>query len=116
MAHGGPLRIASRTYERGLGTVAFTRLEYVLGGRWEAFHARCGIDDAAGPEGDATFRVLADGRVLAEVRRRRGEPPASLHVDVKGVDRLVLETSPGDSYVSDFCDWAEARVFNASGG
>jgi hypothetical protein len=112
MALGGPLRLASRAYERGIGMVAFTRLEYVLGGRWEAFYARCGIDDAAGPEGDATFRVLGDGRPLVEVRHRRGEPPAPVRVDVKGVDRLVLEVAPGESYVSDFCDWAEARVFN----
>ena len=36
-----------------------------------------------------------------------------LHLDVKGVDRLVLEVEPGTSYISDFCDWADARVFNA---
>ncbi|MCK6458879.1 MAG: NPCBM/NEW2 domain-containing protein [Planctomycetes bacterium] len=116
MALGGPLRLGARAYERGLGTVAYTRLEYVLGGRWDTFYARCGIDDAAGSEGDAVFRVLGDGKVLAEVRRRKGDPPETVRVDVKGTDRLVLETLPGDSYVSDFCDWAEARVFGAMAG
>jgi hypothetical protein len=116
MALGGPLRLAGRSYERGLGTVAYTKLEYVLGGRWGTFFARCGIDDAAGPEGDALFRVLGDGKVLAEVRRRRGEPPETVRVDVTGLDRLVLEAVPGESYVSDFCDWAEARVFAAPSG
>ena len=29
------------------------------------------------------------------------------------MDRLVLEADPGESYTSDFCDWAQARVFNA---
>jgi hypothetical protein len=116
MALGGPLRLGTRTYERGIGTVSFTRLEYVLGGRWETFYARCGIDDAAGAEGDAVFRVLGDGKVLAEVRRRKGEEPETVRVDVKGVDRLVLETAPGGSYVSDFCDWADARVFSARSG
>ncbi len=113
MALGGPIRLGARAYERGLGTLAYTRLEYVLGGRWETFYARCGIDDAAGAEGDAVFRVTGDGKVLAEIRRRKGEPPEAVRLDVKGVDRLVLETAPGDSYVSDFCDWAEARVFSA---
>ena len=28
------------------------------------------------------------------------------------IDRLVLEALPGDSYTSDLCDWAEARVYN----
>ena len=113
MALGGPLRIAGRSYERGIGVLSYTRLEYVLGGRWETFFARCGIDDTAGAEGDAVFRVLGDGKVLKEVRRRRGEPPETVRVDVAGIDRLVLEALPGDSYISDFCDWAEARVFNA---
>lgn len=113
MALGGPLRLSARTYERGLGVLSHARLEYVLAGRWETFYARCGIDDVAGAEGDAVFRVLGDGKVLAEVRRRRGEEPLTVRVDVTGIDRLVLESLPGDSYVSDFCDWAEARVFNA---
>jgi hypothetical protein len=116
MALGGPLRLDGRTYERGLGSLSYARLEYVLGGRWGTFYARCGIDDAAGAEGDAVFRVLGDGKALAEVRRRRGEPPEVVRVDVTGVDRLVLEAVPGDSYVSDFCDWAEARVFNTGAG
>ncbi|HEX5137335.1 MAG TPA: NPCBM/NEW2 domain-containing protein [Planctomycetota bacterium] len=116
MALGGPLRLGSQAYERGIGALAYTRLEYVLGGRWETFYARCGIDDAAGPEGDAVFRVLGDGKVLAEMRRRKGEAPEAVRVDVTGVDRLVLEALPGDSYVSDFCDWADARVFSAHDG
>jgi hypothetical protein len=116
MALGGPLRLGSETCERGIGTIAYTKLEYVLGGRWETFYARCGIDDAAGSEGDAVFRVLGDGKVLAEVRRRKGDRPETVRVDVKGIDRLVLETEPGDSYVSDFCDWADARVFSARAG
>lgn len=113
MVLGGPLRIGARVYDRGVGVAAYSRLEYALASRWGSFFVRCGIDDAAGPEGDAVFRVLGDGRLLKELRRRHGEAPVAVHLDVKGVDRLVLEAVPGASYVSDFCDWAEARVFNA---
>jgi len=113
MVLGGPLRMSGRVYARGVGAQAYSRLEFVLGGRWDSLFVRCGIDDAAGAEGDARFRILGDGKVLHEVERRRGENPAALRLDVKGVDRLVLEAVPGDSYVSDFCDWAEARVFTA---
>jgi hypothetical protein len=114
MVLGGPLRLGGTTYERGLGVQAYSRLEFVLGARWNHFFVRCGIDDAAGREGEALFRIHADGKVRQEVRRRRGQPPQSVHLDVKGVDRLVLEAVPGESYTSDFCDWADARVFNAA--
>jgi hypothetical protein len=112
MVLGGPLRLHGRAYARGLGVSAYSRLEYALASRWNRFFVRCGIDDAAGPEGDAIFRVHGDGRLLKEVRRRHGQEPVALHLDVQGVDRLVLEAAPGSSYISDFCDWAEARVFN----
>ena len=114
MVLGGPLLLGGRTYARGIGVQAYSRVEFVLGGRWDAFFALCGIDDAAGREGEATFRVLGDGKVLAETTHRHGQPPRRVRVDVKGVDRLVLEARPGDSYVSDFCDWADARVFLAA--
>jgi len=111
MVLGGPLRVYGREYERGIGVQARARLEYVLGGRWKRFFVRCGIDDQASPNGEATFRILGDGKVLAEVTHRRGDPAHALLVDVEGVDRLVLEALPGDDYLSDLCDWAEARVF-----
>jgi len=114
MVHGGPLRLADRRYERGLGVQAYSRLEFAIGRRWRTFFARCGIDDAAGTEGEALFRVWGDGNVLAEVRRKRGDPPALLGLDVEGVERLVLEVDPAGSYASDFCDWADARLFNAA--
>lgn len=116
MVLGGPLRIRGRVYDRGVGVAAYSRLEYALASRWNRFFVRCGIDDAAGPEGDAVFRVLGDGRLLKEIRRRHGEAPVAVQLEVKGVDRLVLEAVPGASYISDFCDWAEARVFNARAG
>lgn len=113
MVHGGPLRLGGHAYARGIGVQARSRLEFVLGGRWRSFFVRCGIDDLAGPEGDAVFRVYGDGQLLGEVRRRHGEKPAVLTLPVAGVDRLVLEAAPGVSYISDFCDWADARVYNA---
>jgi hypothetical protein len=54
--------------------------------------------------------------LLKEVTCRRGEGSVPVLLDVRGVDRLVLEAEPGDSYTSDFCDWAQARVFNAPVG
>ena len=114
MIMGGTMQLDGVKYASGVGVQAMTRLEYVLGARWEKFYALAGIDDVASAEGKATFRVLGDGKVLAEVTRRRGEKPATLSLDVRGVDRLVLEALPGDSFTSDLCNWAEARVYNGN--
>jgi hypothetical protein len=113
MVHGGPLQLGGRKYESGLGVHAYSRLAYPLGRRWRRFHVVCGVDDAAGPRGEALFRVSGDGKTLAEARLRRGDPPVRFVLDVSGVDRLALEAEPLDAYVSDFCDWADARLFNA---
>ena len=114
MVLGGPLRLGGRPYERGVGVHAYSRLEYVLSKRWNYFFVRCGIDDAAGSEGRATFRILGDGKLLKELvcRRRGGASATAILLDVSGVDRLVLETLPGESYASDLCNWADARLFN----
>ncbi|MFQ5845633.1 MAG: NPCBM/NEW2 domain-containing protein, partial [Planctomycetota bacterium] len=113
MVHGAPMRVASRALPRGLGVHAHSRLEFALGRRWSSFFVQCGIDDAAGPRGRAVFRLLGDGRVLAEVRRRQGQDPAALRLDVRDVDRLLLEADPDGSYTSDLCDWGQARLFSA---
>ncbi|MEM8885299.1 MAG: NPCBM/NEW2 domain-containing protein, partial [Planctomycetota bacterium] len=111
MILGGPMRMDGKIYANGVGVQAKSRLEYAVGGRWNRFFVRCGIDDAASREGRATFRVYGDGKLLKEVTRRRGEPAAVLTLDITGVERLVLEALPGDSYTSDLCNWAEARVY-----
>ena len=113
MVFGGPLRLDGREWPHGIGVAAYARLENVLGGRWGSLFVRCGIDDRAGREGAAKFRILGDGKLLEEVACERGAKSIPVLLDVSGVDRLVLEAVPGESYTSDFCNWAQARVFNA---
>ncbi|MHC4953121.1 MAG: NPCBM/NEW2 domain-containing protein [Planctomycetota bacterium] len=115
MVLGGRLRLGGQIYARGIGVQAKSKLEFALGRRWNRLYVLCGIDDAASREGAAIFRVVGDGKVLHEVKRRRGEAPAELRLDVSGVDRLVLEALPDASYTSDLCDWANARVYNDAG-
>ena len=76
MVLGGPLQLDGVTYANGIGVQAKSRIEFALGGRWQRFYAIAGIDDAASREGQAQFRVLADGKPIADIVRRRGEKPA----------------------------------------
>jgi hypothetical protein len=111
MVLGGPLQLNGVRYANGIGAQARSRIEFALGGRWDRFFVLAGIDDAASREGQAIFRVYGDGKLLKEITRRRGDRPAAMSLDVKGIDRIVLEALPGESYTSDLCDWAEARVY-----
>ncbi|MGH7163451.1 MAG: NPCBM/NEW2 domain-containing protein, partial [Planctomycetota bacterium] len=104
MVLGGPLRMRGVVYSRGLGVQARSRVEFALGGRWRSFFCRCGIDDAAGQEGDALFRIVADGKTLHEIRQRRQDAPVTVLLGVEGVDRLALEADPGEAWASDLCD------------
>jgi hypothetical protein len=71
-----------------------------------------GLDDEVSKEGSVAFRVVGDGRVLAEtpvVRDADGAVPVT--ADVTGVRRLTLEvTDGGDDTDFDHADWADATV------
>lgn len=109
---GQPLTIAGKTYEHGLGTNAPSSVTVWLGGACTAFSAVTGLDDEVGKEGSVAFRVLGDGRLLAEtpvLHDADGAVPVT--ADVTGVRRLTLEvTDGGDDKDSDHGDWAGATV------
>jgi alpha-glucosidase len=109
---GQPLTIAGTTYAHGLGTNAPSSVTVWLGGACTAFSAVTGLDDEVGKEGSVAFRVVGDGRVLAEtpvVRDADGAVPVT--ADVTGVRRLTLEvTDGGDDTDFDHADWADATV------
>ncbi|WIY00318.1 glycoside hydrolase family 97 catalytic domain-containing protein [Amycolatopsis mongoliensis] len=109
---GHPLTIAGQTSAHGLGTNAPSSVTVWLGGACTAFSAVTGLDDEVGTEGSVAFRVVGDGRVLAEtpvLRDADGAVPVT--ADVTGVRRLTLEvTDGGDDKDSDHADWADATV------
>ncbi|HLU46454.1 MAG TPA: NPCBM/NEW2 domain-containing protein [Planctomycetota bacterium] len=109
---GGPLRLAGRTYYRGLGVRSRTTLEYALDGQYRAFAATIGIDDAAGDKGGVTFRVSADGKSLYEKDLRAGAPPEVVSLPLEGVDVLSLEVDygPDGSDLGDHAVWGAARL------
>ena len=109
---GRPLRLAGKTYDRGLGTQSRSFLAYRLEPGAKRFQALVGIDDRAGPLGSAVFRVIVDGadRFVSPPLSVRDAPKA-VDVDLKGARTLVLVTEFGErGEVRDHADWVEARL------
>lgn len=112
-----PLSIAGKTFERGVGTHAASRLRVDLGGNADRFVAQVGVDDAGGPRGSVEFQVIGDGRLLwTSGVLRGGQVAKEADVALVGIRTLVLrvtDAEDGGSY--DHADWADARFIIKDG-
>jgi len=101
---GNPLKVDGRTFRKGIGVHAYSRLAYKLDGAFARFRAVVGLDDAAKEErralGTITFQVLVDGKPalgpdgLALTTDDAARP---IDVDVQGAKLLVLVADFGTS-------------------
>jgi alpha-galactosidase len=111
---GHPLRIAGKTYERGIGTHASSDFLIDLDGGAERFEALVGIDDEVGGNAAASvaFQVLVDGkRVWESGVVRAGQEPRAASVPLEGAKHLrLVVTDAGDGIHYDHADWADGRV------
>ena len=97
--NGKALSIGHARQKFGLGQWIESAIRYNILGKFSRFRTKFGID-AEGQEKISaarraaertTFRIIGDGRVLAErAGVRFGEKPLSFDVDVRGVRRLTL--------------------------
>lgn len=99
---GNVITLNGQQYFKGIGVRPTTELSFDLGGRFTTFEALCGIDDEVlGPgygrgagTGSVVFRVLVDGRVVAEKGPvEGGRAPASIRVPIEGAKTLTLVVS-----------------------
>jgi len=107
---GRPLRIADKTFERGVGTHAVSVLNVEVDGRAKAFDAAVGADAGATEQTSVRFVVMGDGKTLAESPVLKvGDAAYLLHADLTGVRkvRLVVEDA-GDGIAFDQADWCDA--------
>jgi hypothetical protein len=108
-ASGTPLKLAGRTFDKGIGVHARSQLTFALDGKYEKFAAVIGLDDVAGRKGDCIFVVTGDGRELFRQRMKGRDKPQPVRVDVRNVRRLVLLVEPGENLdIADHADWADA--------
>ena len=113
---GKALTIGGRVFAHGVGTHAPSTYTVPCGGKAIRFEALVGIDDEVGADrGSCVFRVMANGRTVAEVRAERGKA-LPITADLAGARKVVLEVSDGgDGNYYDHADWAEAFFTFADG-
>ena len=109
---GNALRIAGKTYDRGVGTHAISTFVVDLGGKGRSFSAWVGVDDETGDKASIGFFVLGDKKVLWESgMMKRGDPPKRVDVNVGKIKLLgLLVTDAGDGIDYDHADWCDAKL------
>ena len=108
---GGPIIINGHAFSKGLGMHAPAEITYDLAGACSTFQAEVGIDEEMKGAGSVIFQVWGDGDLLDESASLGGwQGPASMEVDISGVQslRLVVDDDGGNG--SDHADWGDARV------
>lgn len=106
-----PLTVAGKTFRRGVGTHAASRIIYALPPGFTAFAATIGKDQEV-VGGSVVFAVEADGK---EIFRSAvfGNDTAAQHISlpIAGVKRLALIVEDADDNINaDHADWADARL------
>lgn len=110
-ADGGPLTLAGKVYEKGIGTHADSDIEVYLGGQCSKFTADAGIDDEINGYGEVAFSVEADGKVLWTSPKVTGASAAvPVDVPLDGARHVRLKvTDTNGSKTGDHGDWGAAR-------
>jgi alpha-galactosidase len=115
-----PLVIGSRTFQRGLGTHAVSRIRLFAPEPIARLSAWIGVDKnerTAAGQGSVVFAVAADGKEVFRSGTFAGGQEGQ-HVDVATGGARTLELAvddAGDGPACDHANWAEARVTTASG-
>ncbi|MEV0614380.1 glycoside hydrolase family 2 TIM barrel-domain containing protein [Nonomuraea sp. NPDC050404] len=109
---GRTLSIGGRTYAKGIGAHAPSRVAIELGGRCTTFRADAGVDDEMGGSGSVAFEVWVDGQRRAVTGVLTGAGGAeAVSADLTGGELLELRiTDGGNGNGADHGDWAAARL------
>jgi len=110
---GGPLSLAGRIYQTGLGLHSFSEITYAIDGKYSQFVTFVGIDDAVRPAGNAELTILGDGKALGKTIQLTGKDEAkTVRIDVTGVKLLTIRVGFGSDGldVADHVDLVPARL------
>ncbi len=107
---GRTLTIAGRTFEKGIGVHAASKLTFAAGGKYDELAAEIGIDAETGGKGDCVFSVIGDGETLFTKRVRGSDAPESIRVPIAGKQEVTLVVDAGEGLdLADHADWCDVR-------
>jgi hypothetical protein len=112
---GGPLTLAGRAYEKGLGVASRTELTFQQPTGFDGFAATIGLDASAAGRGNCVFVVRADGKEVYRKAMDGKTPPQEIRVNTAGAQRVALVVEPGEDLdLSDHADWCDARFLKST--
>lgn len=106
-----PMTLGGKTFARGIGAHAVSRIVYAVPDGFATFAATIGKDQEV-TGGSVVFVVEGDGKELFRSGVFRNDtPPLEISVPLAVVKRLALIVEDaGDNIMADHADWAEARL------
>lgn len=109
---GRTLNINGYIYSNGLGTHAFSSIEYEINGRYHYLDGAVGLDDEATKNNLIEAWIYADGRQIYNSGKFGGwEDPHYFRLKIAGVKVLkFVITDGGDGITRDHGDWLRIRV------
>jgi hypothetical protein len=110
---GEPIRFGDRTFARGIGVHAYSRMTWQLpeGNRYESFRTRYAVDGDK-PYANVTVRVKLDDKVVHEAQDFvAGKLADVVQVPLGNAKTLTLEVDYGKTYdVQDRFNWIEPAL------
>ncbi|UDQ97408.1 NPCBM/NEW2 domain-containing protein [Lentisphaerota bacterium WC36G] len=113
---GQALRMDPKTYAKGIGTHALSRIFVNTDKKYSRFISDVGIDEETGTKGRARFKVFANATetntgtlVFDSGSMAPWSATKTVDIDISNVDSLKLVVDPEDSDSWDHANWADAR-------
>ncbi|MBX3473555.1 MAG: NPCBM/NEW2 domain-containing protein [Planctomycetes bacterium] len=109
---GGPISIRGRTYAKGLGVHALSKLTFDVNRGYKRLLAEVGLDDSAGDLASVEFKIYADGKLIWESGvLRRSSGAKAIDIDILNANQIVLEVTAADNAdIQDRANWANAKL------
>ncbi|HEY2893366.1 MAG TPA: NPCBM/NEW2 domain-containing protein, partial [Pirellulales bacterium] len=105
------LKLAGKTYRKGLALASRSTLTYKLPGKFRWLKCWAGIDETARETGDVHLRITGDGKPLWEGDVKGSEAPRELALEIAGAKRIEILVDYGAGLdVGDRLNLCDIRV------